>query len=69
MKTVPCLVKFSEGRGISGHILTNALRHLDYLKLYDNNRENGIIPALSVDGHVSCFDLGVLKYIYDENHK
>ena len=33
-KTVPCLVSFSEGGGILGHILTNILRHLDYLKLY-----------------------------------
>ena len=56
-KTVPCLVKFYEGWGISGHILTNVLRHLDDFKLYDNDKENSIIPALLVDGHVSHFDM------------
>ena len=54
---VPCLVKISEGGGISGNIFMNVLRHLDYLKIYDNDSENGIIPELLVDGHVSCFDL------------
>ena len=68
-KTVPYLVKFSEGGGIAGHILTNVLRHLDDLKFYDNGRESSIIPALLVDVHVSCFDMKVLKYICDENHK
>ena len=33
-KTVPCLVNFSEGGGISGHIIRNVVRHLDDLKLY-----------------------------------
>ena len=68
-KTVLCIVEFSEGGGISGHIITNIIRHLDYLKLYDNDRENGIIPALLIGGHVSRFDLGFWKYICDENHK
>ena len=35
----PCLVELSEGGGISGHILTNVLSHLDDLKLYDNDRK------------------------------
>ena len=61
---VPCLVEFSEVGGISGHIITNVLRHFYYLKLYDNYRENSIISALLVDGHVSHFDLGFLKYLY-----
>ena len=65
----PCLVKFSEGGGISGHILTNVLRHFDDLKLYENDRENGIIPAMLVDGHGSNFHKEVLKYICDEKHK
>ena len=61
VKKVPCLVEFSEGGGISGHILTNLLRHLDDLKLYGNDRKNGIIPVLLVDGHISRFDLGFLE--------
>ena len=68
-KNVPCLVKFFEGGGISGHILANVLRHLYALKLYDNDSESGIIPLMLVDGHVSCFDMSYLKYICDENHK
>ena len=62
-KKVPCLVEFSERGGISGHIITKVLRQLDDLKLYDNDRKNGIIPALLVDGHVSSFDLFKI-YIY-----
>ena len=54
---VPCLVEFSEGGGISGHILTNIPRRLYALKLYDNDSGNGILPAMSVDGHGSSFDL------------
>ena len=65
-KTVPCLVGFSGGQGISGNILMNVLRHLNDLKFYDNDRKNGIIPSLLVDGNGSRFDLGVLKYICDE---
>ena len=67
-KTVFCLVKFSEGRGISGHILTNILRHLDDLKSYENDREKKLFLRCSLVD-VSCFDLGFLKYICDENHK
>ena len=68
-KKVPCLVGFCEGGGISGNILANILRHLKYFKLCNNYRKNGIIPALLVDGNVSHFDMGFLKYICDENNK
>ena len=64
-KKIPCLVEFSEAGGISGHILANILSHLDNLKLYENDRENGIIPSLLVGVHGICFDLGFLKYICD----
>ena len=64
-KTVPCLVEFSVGGGISGHIFKKVLRHLYDLKLYDNYKKNGIIPALLVDGHSICFGMGFLKYICD----
>ena len=68
-KTVPCLVKFSEGGVIPGHILTKLLRHFDDLKVYENDGENGIINALLVDGHVSCFVLSFFKCICDGNLK
>ena len=66
---VSCLVEFSEGGYISGHIITNVLRNLDALKLYENYRENGILPVLLVDGHGSHFDMEFLQYICDENHE
>ena len=39
------------------------------LKLYFNDRQNGILPMLSVDGHSQNFDLEFLQYVCDENHK
>ena len=68
-KTVPCIVELSEGGGVSGHVLTDVLSHLDYLKLYGNNTKNSVIPDMLVNGHVIRFDLGFLKYICDENQK
>ena len=62
-KSVPCLLKFSVGGGISVHILKNLLRHLDDLRLYENDREYSIILALLVDVHVIHFDM------FFENHK
>ena len=55
VRKVICPVKFYEGEGISGHIIMNVLKHLYALKLYDNDRKDGILPMLMVDGHVSCF--------------
>ena len=68
-KAFPYIVEFSEGGGVSGHVLTNLLRNFNYFKLYDNDRKYGIIPSLLVDGHGSPFDLVFLKYICDKNHK
>ena len=67
-KTVPFLVYFYEGGGISGNILMNVLRHLDDLRIYENDSKNIITPALLVDGHASHFYL-LKKYICDENQK
>ena len=66
---IPCIVEFYDGWGISGHNLTNVLKHSDDLKLYDNDRKNDIIPVLLVDGHSSSFDMDFLQYICDENNK
>ena len=54
---VPFISDFPEGRGISGHILTNILKHLDDLKVYDNDRENDVIPLMLVVVHGSYFCL------------
>ena len=62
-KTVTCLVEFSKGGGISGNIITNVLNHLNALKLYNNGRENNILPVMLVDGHGSHFDMKFLQYI------
>ena len=42
---------------------------LDALKFYFNDRQNDILPMLLVVGYSSNFDLGVLQYVCDENHK
>ena len=57
-----CFVQFYDCEGISGHIITNLLDHLDALKLYENHRENGILPVMLVDGHGSRFDLFLNTY-------
>ena len=69
VKTVLCLVEFSQGGGISENILTKVLRHLDDLKVYDNYRKDVITFALLVDKYVISFDLSFLEYICDEKHK
>ena len=47
---VPLLIAFSEGGGINGQILTDIFRHLDELKVYDNDRANGFVPFVLLDG-------------------
>ena len=66
---VPFISEFPEIGVILGHILTNILKHLDDLKLYDNDRENDVIPLMLVVVHVSCFRLYIFQYICDKNHK
>ena len=66
---VPCIVEFLKGGVISGHIIVNTLNNSYALNLYNNDRENFILPVLLVDGNGSCFDMEFLQYICDENHK
>ena len=42
---------------------------LDALKLYFNDRQNGILPMLLVVENSSNFHLEFLQYVYDENQK
>ena len=66
---VPFIYEFPEGGGISGHIITNLLKHLDDLKLYDNDRENDFLPLMLVGVHGGCFRLYFFQCICDKNHK
>ena len=59
-------------KGKQFHVLSNFLKvgvyqgifsrmYLDDFKLDDNDKKNGIIPELLVDGYGSSLDLGFLK--------
>ena len=65
---VPAYIDFSESGGITGTILTNIFRHLDELKIYHQDRSNGFIPFVPLDGHQTRFDLEFLNYINDDDH-
>ena len=65
---VPCMVRFNNGGGINTNILTDILRGLDQLHIFDEARNTGIRPFLLVDGHGSRFGLEFLKYIHTDEH-
>ena len=48
--------------------MTDIFSRLDDLKIYDNDRKNGLIPFVLLDGHQSRFDLSFLEYINDDDH-
>jgi len=60
-KEVPCYCTCSESGSINGKILTDMLRYLDNLKIFD--RSTGLNPFLLLDGHGSRFELEFLEYI------
>ena len=62
-KEVSAFVTFTEGGGMDGWVLTEILRQLDSLELFDEDRENGTFPFLLLDGHQSRFDVEFLSYI------
>ena len=64
---VSCLVEFSEGGYISGHIITNVLRNLDALKLYENYGKKLFFLYCWLMEMVVI--LKFLQYICDKNHK
>ena len=66
---VPAFVTFSEGGGINGSILSEIFIRMDQLHLYDDDRKEGLIPFVLLDGHQSRFDLSFLEYINADEHK
>jgi hypothetical protein len=66
-KTIPCMVTFNPGGGITATILTDILRTLDKLEIF--SRKNGIRPFVLLDGHASRFDIEFLEYINNKTHK
>ena len=67
-KTVPWLVGFSEGGGISGNSLTDVLRHLEDFKLYDNDKKTLLFLCCWLMGMLVIW-YSFLKFICGENHK
>ena len=68
-KEIPGYVAFSESGGITPTILTNIFRRLDNLHIFDEDRSNGIIPFVLLDGHGSRFSIEFLEYINDPEHR
>ena len=67
-KTVPCMIRYSKGGGISPEILTDILRTLDTLGVFEKERQEGIKPFLLLDGHQSRFSIPFLEYITNPDH-
>jgi hypothetical protein len=66
-KTIPCMVAFNPGEGITATILTDIFWTLDNLNIF--SCKNGIKLFAPLDGHSTRFDLKFLEYINDEKHK
>ena len=67
-KTVPCMVRYSPSGGITPDILTDILRTMDDLGVFEKEREEGIRPFLLLDGHQSRFSVPFLEYITNPGH-
>jgi hypothetical protein len=68
-KEVPCFVRFSDKGGMTGQILKEIFQTLDDLELFKQDREEGKIPFMLLDGHQSRFDLEFLRYINTYPHR
>lgn len=66
---MPCMIRYSPGGGITPDILTDILRTVDTIGIYERERQDGITPFLLVDGHKSRFSPTFLKYITNPQHK
>ena len=67
-KEVPTMIRYSKSGGITTSILTDILRTVDDLGIYEDERKEGIKPFLLLDGHQSRFGIEFLQYITDPNH-
>ena len=67
-KVIPCMIRYSPGGGITPQILTDILKTIDSLGVFDKEREEGIRPFLLLDGHQSRFSIPFLEYITDPAH-
>jgi hypothetical protein len=66
-KTIPCMVAFNVGGGISATILTDIFRTLDKSEIF--SPKNELRPFVLLDGHSTRFDLEFLNYINNNAHK
>ena len=65
---VPCMIRYSTGGGITPEILTDILKTIDSLGVFEKERQEGIKPFLLLDGHQSRFSVPFLEYITDPDH-
>ena len=65
---VPAMIRYSEKGGINAEILTDILRTLDSLKIYQVYCDNQVVPFLLLDGHMSSFSPIFLEYITNPAH-
>jgi hypothetical protein len=66
-KTVPCFIATSPKASITGPMLTDMLKFMDNLDLFD--RSNGKRPFLLLDGHHSRFDINFLDYVHSDPNR
>lgn len=62
------MIRYSEKGGITNEIITDILKTLDKLKVFQEYRSNNVVPFLLVDGHMSRFSHLFLEYITNPNH-
>jgi hypothetical protein len=67
-KKIPCMIRYSKKGGITPDILTDILKTIDTLGVFEKEREKGIKPFLLLDGHQSRFSIEFLEYITDPEH-
>ena len=67
-KDIPTLIRYTDGGGINGDILTDILKTIDQLDIFAEDRRNGVKPFILLDGHQSRFSLPFLTYITNASH-
>ena len=66
---IPAYVTFNSSGGMDASILTGIFKRLDDLGIYNDDRANGLIPFMLLDGHGSRFDLEFLEYVNDDKNR